>query len=363
MHSVMESDKKTIDDGHLIQEALNQGVGSFTPELMFENIVKNYKNAKRLFGETILRQISGYSADYIEKNKKIPEFQKQLKKNIEQKVKQLKEDGLLTKYATLTEQGIDVAALVMCMEELDHLTPQGIKGERLHKKASHYGERGDVRNFKKGDRYKDIALKKSLKTALRRMHDHLYVQDLKVFERQSKGTCHIVYGLDASASMRGGKLGQCKKAGVALAYKAIMNKDKVGLLVFGDEVKESIAPTLDFKRVLHGVLQARASSQTDLSSCVKKSLELFPTDGETKHLILLTDALPTAGNFPEKKTIQALSIAKNQGITTSLIGISLDEKGKELAQKMVDIGGGKLYLVKDLADVDKLVLEEYYRIA
>ena len=33
--------------------------------------------------------------------------------------------------------------------------------------------------------------------------------------------------------MKGPKIGACKRAGIALAYKAIEEKDKVGLIVFG----------------------------------------------------------------------------------------------------------------------------------
>ena len=35
MHSVLENDKKTIDSGKLISEAINQGMSSFSPDLMF----------------------------------------------------------------------------------------------------------------------------------------------------------------------------------------------------------------------------------------------------------------------------------------------------------------------------------------
>ena len=36
MHSVLENDKKIIDSGKLISDAINQGISSFTPDLMFE---------------------------------------------------------------------------------------------------------------------------------------------------------------------------------------------------------------------------------------------------------------------------------------------------------------------------------------
>ena len=43
MKSVLEDDDQAIDNAHLILEAVNQGIGALTPELMLEQIVKNYR--------------------------------------------------------------------------------------------------------------------------------------------------------------------------------------------------------------------------------------------------------------------------------------------------------------------------------
>ena len=75
MHSVLENDKKIIDSGKLISDAINQGMSSFSPDLMFEQLVKNYTLAKQIYGESIIRLVSGYEPDYVKKNAGIPEFQ------------------------------------------------------------------------------------------------------------------------------------------------------------------------------------------------------------------------------------------------------------------------------------------------
>jgi Mg-chelatase subunit ChlD len=250
----------------------------------------------------------------------------------------------------------------MYFEELDKITPKGILGGKIHKKISIYGGKEDIRTYKKSDRYKDIAIKKSVKLAIRRGHKKLHEKDLKVFERQSKGQSYIVYALDASGSMKGSKIDACKRAGIALAYKAIDEKDKVGLIVFGSEIKTLVEPTRDFSYLLKNITSAKASRETDLAASLRKSIELFPNDDITKHLILITDALPTIGKEPEQETLQEVSIAKNKGITISLIGINLNEKGKKLAEKIVELGEGKLYIVKNIENIDKIVLEDYYSI-
>ena len=82
MHSVLNSDKKTIDQGNLIEEAINRGIGAFTPDLMFEQLVKNFQITKQIYGEKIIRLIAGYNPDYIERNLGIPEFRKELKEKV-----------------------------------------------------------------------------------------------------------------------------------------------------------------------------------------------------------------------------------------------------------------------------------------
>jgi len=362
MHSVLENDKETIDDGKLIKDALNLGLNSFTPDLIFGQLVKNYSIAKKLYGQTLIRQLTDFDESYVEKNIRIPEFQREIKKNIEKNIEKLKDNELIKKDGTISDKGIKLASLILYTEELDNLIPKGILGEKLHKKDFIYGDKEDIKTYKKGDRYRDLAIKKSIKLAIRRNHKKLSKKDLKTFERQSKGQIYLVYALDASGSMKGKKIETCKKAGIALAFKAIEEKDKVGLLIFGSEIKEEVSPTLDFKLLLDKITKIKASKETNLKKTIKKSIELFPDKEATKHLLILTDAMPTVGEKPEEETLEAVSLARSNGITISLIGIKLDEKGKRLAEKMTRLGEGKLYIVKDLKEVDRIVLEDYYSV-
>ncbi len=362
MHSVLENDKKVIDSGKLISDVINQGMSSFSPDLMFEQLVKSYQMAKQIYGESIIRIVSSYEPDYIKKNIGIPEFQKELKERIQQKIEELKEQGFLLKDYSLSEKGLELASLVLYFEELDKIVSKGVLGEKISKKPFIYGEKENARLYKKGDRYRDIALRKSIKLAIRRGHKYFYDKDLQVYEKQSKGQTYIVYALDASGSMKGKKIEACKKAGIALAYKAINEKDKVGLIVFGSEIREIIEPTSDFTRLLKEITKIRASKETDIVSTLQKAIELFPNENITKHLILITDALPTKGEQPEKSTLEEASIARSKGITISLIGINLDEKGKKFAEKIVELGEGRLYVVRNLENVDKIVLEDYYSV-
>ncbi len=359
MHSVLEADKDAIDDGKLIRDALNQGINSFTPDLFFESLMKNFSLAKNIFGESIIRNVTGYDAKYLERNIKIPEFRKELKKSIYENLENEKRKGILDENYSISKKGVELASLINYFEELDNLAPKAGFGERVHKKSCIYGDKGNVKNFSR-ERYKDIAIRSSMKKAIRRGHQNLEMDDLKAFERQSKGTAYIIYGLDASGSMRGQKIEMAKKAGIALAYKAMQEKDKVGLIVFGSEIKEFLEPTSDFSLLLKEITKARASKETNIALTIKKAVELFPNKDVTKHFILLTDAMPTSGENPEKETMDAVSEAANSNITISVVGIDLDREGKKLGQKITEIGKGRFYLAKDLKEIDKIMLQDYY---
>ncbi|MBI3051323.1 VWA domain-containing protein [Candidatus Woesearchaeota archaeon] len=359
MRAVLENDKGTVEEGKLIADAINQGVQSFTASKLFEQLVKNYSVAQQVFGESIIRRITGYEPGEVRKNIRLPEFQRELLRRIEERVDRLREDRLIDREGNLTERAADLAGLILYTEELDNLLPEGITGERKQRKEQPYGIRDEERNFQK-ERYSDIAIRKTLKRAIMRRHEEISIKDLMSFKRKGRGRKSVIYAIDASGSMKGEKLGKCKKAGIALAYKAIDEKDDVGLIVFGTGIKSAIRPTQDFPTLLREITRARAAAQTDLAGTIHEASMQFEGIKGTRHLLLITDGLPTKGESPEKDTLEAASAVSASGVTISIIGIELDQRGRALAEKIVEVGRGRLFIVRDLKEIDKLVLLDYY---
>lgn len=359
MRSVLENEEQAVDDGKLIAEAINQGVGSFTPDLIFQNLVQNYRNAKRLYGETIIREVTDYSPDYVEKNLRIKEFRDSLQQRIGDRVEELQERGLVDADGAITERAVTLAALVLYTEELDALASKGL-GRRQLKERDVYGEKREAVDFERGRfRFKDLALKKSVRTALRRGHERLEAGDLKAFEREHQGRIQVLYAMDSSGSMRGEKLRMSKRAGIALAFRAIEEQNEAGLLIFTSKVERLIPPTQDFPLLLRELVRIRAGKETDLARAITESIPLFAKEECTKHLLLLTDAIPTKGKSPSRKAKEAAGVARDRGITISIVGIGLDEEGERLAREIVEIGQGRLYGVRDLAELDTVILEDY----
>jgi Mg-chelatase subunit ChlD len=355
-------DEKKRDDAMTIGEAVNRGLSSFTPDMMFESMVKDYKMAKELYGKKLLRMLTGFDDSFIESSINRPEFQRELQQNLRQKALRLRQEKMLDRNNEITEDAMNIASKLMYMEEIDRLSTFGL-GDKDYRISSDLGEPDELKKYSRGDRYQDISVRKTVRQAVRRSHDAIDIADLRTFSKKTKGKIMVVYALDASGSMKGEKIIACKKAGIALAYKAIEEKDSVGLMAFSKDVDKELAPSRDFNALLQEISLIRASGQTDIALTLRKSLELFPRQAATKHVVLITDAMPTIGEHPEKESLEAASLVASSKITISVIGIKLDDESLRLAKKIAEIGQGRFYEIKDPENIDLAVLEDYYRIS
>lgn len=328
---------------------------------MFENLVNNYNTTKNITGKTMLRELTGYDPNYIDKNINIPEFKRELKEKIKKTIEQLKKQELLNKEGEITTKGHEYASLSLLSEELDKLEGKGLQGENQSKEKSTIGNIVDYRAFRNSDTYKQINIKQTIKKTIRRQKTKITKDEFVINEKQSKGNLEIIYVIDNSGSMKGQKISMAKKAGIALMYKAINNKDKVGLIVFGSKLTKQIHPTQDFYELLKEINNIKTSGETDISIGIENATKLFTNKTKTKHIILLTDAVQTLGKKPEQEVLKKVSQAHNEGITISVIGISLNKQGETLAKKIVDISQGSLFKAAQLENLDQIILEDYYR--
>jgi len=359
LRSLAEKDEKTIEKGHLLESATNYGISSFNADRFFEALVKNYTLAMQIYGDSFYRHLTGYDENEIEKNIRLPEFQRELKKKIAQKIESLKWDKLIDKEENISEEGFELGGISLLMEELENLTSKSTTwGQKRQKYANPSGIKEYVKSFRK-ERYRDIAMRSSIKKAVKRGHKILTKEDLMVHSREEYGECDIIYALDASGSMKGEKIRLCKKAGLALCYTALEDKNKVGLIVFSKDIKEKIMPTDDFSTLIKSFSKIMPKQETNIALTIKESVSLFSPEAKIKHLVLITDAMPTIGKYPEKMTIEASAFARDNDVTISLVGIELTGEGKKLAEKLVEIGQGRLYAVKNLENLDGIVLEDY----
>ncbi|MBI4144248.1 VWA domain-containing protein [Candidatus Woesearchaeota archaeon] len=335
--------------GQLVLDSIDNCVGQFVPDILFEQLVKEYSNARRILGPRLIRLLTGFEMDDIERNARYPEFARTLKDNLLKNVERLRNAEIIDEHGVLTEKAVECAGV-----ELLKSAEQEVFGEPS-KRISRQGEEKDLRKYRSGDYYKDVNIPATIREVTRNNAQLDYSSLIVNNKVLSKG-CQIIFALDASISMRGEKISVGKKAGASLALRAMNNKDRVGVVVFGTDIKESIAPSLVLKDVLHALVRARPSTQTDIARTILYSSSLFSFSGK-KHLVIITDAFPTIG--AEDDVIEEVSKAGKLGITITVIGIDVDAHGRMLAEKMALLGNGKFYIAESISDIPTLVLQDY----
>ena len=359
MHTVLQAEKKRIDDAQAVREAANQNVGAFSPDLAFEKVVNNYRFAKQLMGDTLLRQLTGYDSSTIERNINIPEFQREMKDQIKQNVDELRDEGILDKEYEVTDEGYRLATLNLIQEELDDMQGAGHRGEKQVPKR---GFRGDVKGYKKyekGQPYREISPRRTVRLATRRGRRNIQREDLVAESRETQGSLEVVYLVDTSGSMKGNKIRMAKKAGVALAHRAQQNGDDIGAVLFSNKVHTTIPVGSDLFDITEKLVKIRGSGETDLGIAIEEGLNLFTSTAAQKHIILLSDALQTRGSDPERTVLTEAVKARAMDASISVLGIGLDEEGTRLAQSIVDKSNGKLYAVSDAESLNEVVIQDY----
>ncbi|MFT4311586.1 MAG: vWA domain-containing protein [Candidatus Woesearchaeota archaeon] len=357
MHTVLDIDDASIDKASVLADAINNNVTSFTPDFSFEQMVKDYKTAKNLYGETMIRELTGFDPSYVGKNMNIPEFRREIKKNISQNIEKLKKDGLLNDDGSISDEGFELSALSLIDLDFDKETGEGVQGRVFSKKRSVFGDRSDSRNYLRSDNYKDINFKKTVRRAIRRNKSSIDESDFVSDLRSDKGKLNVLYCIDSSGSMKGEKIKAAKKAGITLAFKALKNNDKAGLVVFNSKIEGVLPLTDDFVSILRNISRIRTTGETDIAVCIDQALKLFDSK-KNNHLILITDGVHTHGT--EEEVLEKIGIAANQGISLTLIGINIDKNGEKLAKDIINIIDGRFYKAQSLEGIDDIVLEDYY---
>src|SRR6476660_8062017 len=120
----------------------------------------------------------------------------------------------------------------------------------LHRAAVHGSsvEFAEHKEYSPGDELRHVDWKAYAKV------DRYYV---KQFEQESQLTIYLVLDASASMSFSGGGMSKLEYAGLslaALAYLAIQQQDKVGLLAIGDRKIETIVPPRARSTHLHDLL-------------------------------------------------------------------------------------------------------------
>jgi Mg-chelatase subunit ChlD len=213
-------------------------------------------------------------------------------------VHELEKSGVLR----LTGEKKRFALSHLSLERLLKGLIQRQKGQMLEKRAfkrEHEVDKTDVRRYQRGDVFKSISIRHTLRRVLRKgkTMDDIHPTDLRAFEKKPVNQLDIAVCVDISASMKeGGKLRYAKMAVAELAKAAIDKGDRMGVIAFSN-LGEVAAPLTDkLQPLMEATMTLRSEQYTNIGNGLRVARRMLEKDrnSNAKLVILITDGEPNA---------------------------------------------------------------------
>jgi Ca-activated chloride channel family protein len=209
-----------------------------------------------------------------------------------------------------------------------------------------------------------------LMTGQREGQDHylfIFAPETQTADRTSLPK-DIVFAIDRSGSMSGGKLEQAQNA-LHYILDNLNEGDRFSIVGFDDEMLSLSASllsvdsaSLDQARQFVNVLAPRGS--TDLAQALQTGLRIFTASearsNAVRLVVFLTDGLPTAGETNEN-AINELAAGANRDVAARLhvFGVGYDVN-THLLDRLADDNGGSVTYVQPGEDLE-LALSSFYQ--
>lgn len=325
---------------------------------------------------------------------------------------QLEEKGLVKLSGTrMKHYSLTSRALSQLLEELIPKSSSSSLTKHAFKKE-HEIEKAEVRRYKKGDVYRDISVRHTLKEMIKqgKTLKDIGQKEFRSFDKKPSNQLDIVLCVDVSASMKEqSKLRYAKLALAGLAKAALDKKDRVGIVAFSN-VGNVVTPlTDDYRTIMDSVIRLRADQYTNIGNGLLHARNMLLRDksGNKNYIILISDGQPNAAlstsvededslergkeRFQEayrttegwthwnqlattfkgndwktkehlgtKHAIMEARKTRDNDIKISVLLIThQDELGEWIARKISQIGRGKFYKVKTIKSMPLNALQMF----
>jgi len=267
------------------------------------------------------------------------------------------------------------------------------KGQVLEKRAfrkEHEIDKTDVRRYRRGDVFKDISMRHSLRRLLRKgtAFADINYTDLRSFAKTPANPLDIAVCVDISASMKeSGKLRYAKMAVAELAKAATDKGDRMGIIAFSNLGEVVVPLTGRLQALMEATMTLRSEQYTNIGNGLRVARRMLQKDrnSNTKLIVLITDGEPNAalsddsrgsgyharvaefsrGTSMETKramgaqhALQEAAMTRRKHIKVAVVYIcpegTADPESERVAREIARMGGGKFHRVRAL---ERLPLE------
>lgn len=348
-------------EAELLNEMANRDIRSINPTHLSRVILADVYSAEQSFGKKMIEMLSNANVRELKRMEGNMEFRSKLIQSIGENMKKLMREGLIDDDG-LTAKGVELIALNSFFEEIETIGELKF-GEHEGKKRGGSGQVVETRPYHKGDSYRAINVRATLQMAMKRGHKEITIEDLRSDVRTMSTSVDFAYVLDASGSMKGPKMDSVKKAALALAYVGMQEGDRVSIIAFREKPELLVPLTNDIMQIARSIAPLKPGKGTDLAAALREGRLSLEGSHKDKHMILISDAIPTEGIRPVQEALEEASIAATAGITISVVGIGLDPDGKRIGQEISGIGDGTFYHIADPSEIHAVMLEEHAKVS
>ncbi len=189
-------------------------------------------------------------------------------------------------------QGKAISLLLkkLVTKNLRHTDHNRSKKEKIKDKAS-------VRRYMKGDTYKDISMRHTLKALVRhgKKLEDISSREFRSFEKRHLSNIDIVLCIDVSESMgHHAKLRYAKIAAAGIAKAAIESGERIGLVAFSNSATTITNVTTKEHEITNALVKMEPHQFTNVGDGIKQARELLLKDKapHKKQIIIISDGMP-----------------------------------------------------------------------
>ena len=151
---------------------------------------------------------------------------------------------------------------------------------------------------------------------------------VKIFEEERELTVYLL--VDVSQSGNFGTVNQFKselaaEIAAVLGFSAIKNQDKVGLILFSDDIEKYIAPKKNKSHILRVIREVLFNKPSSSGTSIQSGIDFLLNVAKRKSVVFLIS------DFLDKNYWKSLKLANNKH---DMIGIRISDPAEELIPNM-----------------------------
>ncbi|MDY7093805.1 MAG: von Willebrand factor type A domain-containing protein [Acidobacteriota bacterium] len=187
---------------------------------------------------------------------------------------------------------------------------------------------------------------------------HLQAREVRAAARKP---AVLVLVVDVSGSMdQENRLGLVRRSLDKLLGQ-LEEKDRIGLVIFGDEARAVLEPTADRRRVRDAIESLVPQGSTNAEAGLMLGYEMLRRhhrDGAIHRVVLCSDGVANVGETAAERILERVGEEARKGLELTTLGFGMGNYNDVLMEKLADRGNGRYAYIDSLEEAHRVLVEE-----